>query len=533
MNNETLPFLSSQERLDAYQLILQGCSHIWSKNRLQDGRSYVENGETKVTPDKVRPVLQLLYPLTQRDPFFLAHLTSYAMTKTKSKDLQVFLTYVNSLSSADGTPFSQGSDLLKPNRRYVSAAAVHQMDPKLAARVLEVAETKYGISGQLTESRHFSQSLRSALIKYLRHREANIGFLRGAKKAGLGEYFQFLYKGLRVAPSDEAAAILRWHQRNKDIKFEASSFNFEGLSDLEIAQKIQSEKLPVLGVLGALPRMTPVIAVAILEQATGNQAVILHATFADAGLFKDPEILKLYEEKIKGATALDRVDRIKKIVENEEMKGTMESARADARRAQTAGLGKIYIHLDDSGSMQAAREFMIQSGTILAECVNNPAENFAWGMFGSRGQSLPIPTRFVKDGFQQALFGFRDGGSTNAFALYSFAREFGADTDIFVSDQEAEGGLEKQIRKYHDQNPTATKPRSCVIVDFEDHGFSGVIAQAYQNNGIPVAILKPDTLTESALVVDAVKGAILGPVAIVDEIMETPLLELPAYYYSL
>jgi len=48
----------------------------------------------------------------------------------------------------------------------------------------------------------------------------------------------------------------------------------------EDAEKIRKEKLPPTGVIGALPdKISPVIAVSILEQASGNQAVILRELF--------------------------------------------------------------------------------------------------------------------------------------------------------------------------------------------------------------------------------------------------------------
>ena len=77
--NESLPHLSNQERLNAYQLILDGCSHLWSKGKIQK--------------EKTLTALNTLIPLIGKDPYFLAHLNSYALRKTKSKDLQVLTTY--------------------------------------------------------------------------------------------------------------------------------------------------------------------------------------------------------------------------------------------------------------------------------------------------------------------------------------------------------------------------------------------------------------------------------------------------------
>lgn len=521
-NREVLPFLSSQDRLSAYQLIIDGCSHIYSKNKLQQ--------------EKALQVLNTLIPLTKTDPYFLAHLTSYVINKSQSKDLKTFLTYVASLSSADGSPFSVGSKYNKPNLRYIAAAALHKLEPKLVERVLELAMLEYAVANHLNKATHFPQNLQTAIKKYLTYRENNLEIVGGIKKSGLAGVYKNLYRIMHRSPTDEVAKILRWRQKDRKIEMDNTLFDFKGKTDLEIAEKIRKERLPILGVLGALPRqMSPVIAVALLEQATGNQAVILRKTFEDAGVLKDKEVMKLYEEKILGAkTALDRVENLSATA-SEEVKRVMKKAKAHVRQYETMGIGKVYIHLDDSGSMQDIREFAIDHGAIFAECVNNPEANFAWGMFGSRGQKLPLPQEFVKDAFASVLFGYRDGGGTYCFALYPTAREFGADVDVFVSDQENTfGDLGEQIKEFHASHPKIKKPRACVVVNFGHYGrYKGPIQEAYEQNDIPVAVLKPETLKESALVVSAIKNALLGPVQVIDEIMNTELLRLPNYYFSL
>ncbi len=323
ISNETLPFLSSQERLEAYKLIADGCHHIWSKNEMQR--------------DKAQQALDSLIPLTKNDP------------------------YVSFLSSADGTPFSEGSEYKKPNLRYIGAAALQKLDPKLADRVLKLSNTKYAVSGYLNNASHSPSTLRTALRKYLKYREAHPEYVTGIKKAGLGRVLKRIYNAMRQKPNEEVVKILRWKRDDIKVDFGAREYDFTGLKDLAIAQTIREQKIPYLGVLGELSRVgkkvSPVIAVAMLEQATGNQAVIMRATFEDAGILNDPEVMKLYTDKIRSAkTTLDRVETISENA-SQAVKDAMVQARAESRQAQTAGIGKIYMHLDDSGSMQGVREF--------------------------------------------------------------------------------------------------------------------------------------------------------------------------------
>ena len=125
-----LAYLNDTERLKAAQAIIDGCSHLWSKGKLQQNR--------------LTPVLENLMHLAENDPYFLAHFTSYAVTKLDSKDLKVAAVFANSLNDADGTPFSPGSDYTKPNLRLVSQAAIQHrsFDPKLVERLVEIANLK-------------------------------------------------------------------------------------------------------------------------------------------------------------------------------------------------------------------------------------------------------------------------------------------------------------------------------------------------------------------------------------------------------
>ena len=518
-----LQTMTSQERLEAYNLIVQGCSHIWSKNKLQE--------------EKAQKVLEQLLPLTQKDPFFLAHLTSWAMKNSKAKDLKVFLTYVASMSDADGSPFSAGSEYRKPNLRQIGWASLHMLEPKLAERVLQIANRKYGVAGLLNEASHFPKGLKISAKKYVKYREENLPMIDGIKKAGLGNVLEDMYRTLRIKPSEEAAKILRWKQKDGSVEIAEAKPVFEGLSDLEIAEKIRAEKLPYLKILGELgavqKKISPVIAVAMLEQATGNQAVIMRATFEDSGVLKDKEVLELYEKKISEAqTTLDRAKTVSKEA-SEEVKQILANARSNKRKEELSGIGKVFIHLDVSSSMHNAVELAKKLGAIIAEMVPNPQENFNWASFDNLGRPLPMPQDFTEDAFAAALYGITVQGSTDAMANYQKARVFGADIDVFISDGGHNcGDIRSKIERVHADNPELKKPKAMVFIPASNWN-ADVINRGYESAGIPVATLNPSAITESALVAQAVKTAMMGPVAIVDEIMAEELLELPEYYYAL
>lgn len=520
--NEQLSMLDDNERLQVYNTIVNGCQHLWSKGKLQK--------------DRYENIKDTFASLAERDPYFLAHFVSYAIRNLDSKDLKVVATFFNSLSDADGTPFfyeedgeMKKSDYSKPNLRLISQSAIQELDPKLVSRVIELANLKMPYGEKYGEGTHFSKALKTAIKKYIRFREQNPKAIEGIKNAGLGNIFSNLYRMLHIAPSTESAEILRWEQKDGRKIRKRRAVSFDGLNDLEIAEKIREKKIKPLVALGALPdKIPPVIAVAILEQATGNQAIILHSMFEKQGLLQDKEVQKLFEEKISTAKdAIDRIERINSKV-NEDIKKVMSSTKSKKRKEAVGDIGRIYLHLDISPSMSSAIEFAKDRGAIIAECVQNPEENFFWGAFNDKGYVLQKPKTFDKGGFMQVLYGIRDSGwGTNCLACYKDARDKNCDVDVYVTDQGHNG---PSITKIINQD--GRKPRAAVIVDFSSYNHDGSLYNELIRNGIPTTVMSPNALKESALVAQAVKTAMVGRVAVIDEIMQNPLLELPKWWSS-
>jgi len=514
-----LSYLDDRERLEAFKTIAEGCMHLWSKGKLQQ--------------DKFEKVLETFSHLAEKDPLFLAHFTSYAMKNLDNKDLKVVATFANSLSDADGTPFFVGSDLNKPNWRLVSQAALQQLDPKLALRVLKLANSKLKF-GSRPAATHFSKRMKTAAQKYVKYREMNPKSLEGIRKNGLTNIFKNMYRISRLAPTPEAVRVLGWKQKpgypGAGVEKNKSIFDFRGMSELDIANKIRNEKLSPLAVLGALPdKLTPVIAAAVLEQATGDQTVILTEMFENQGLLKNKEVKKVYVENLKTAkNALDRVDRIKAKMD-QEVEDVLKETKAEVRKQTVGDLGKVFLHIDVSGSMSSAISVAVDKGAIIAESVKNPETNFHWGLFNSQGKVLNKPEKFTKDGFAKALYGERAGGGTNCFALYKYARDLCCDIDVYITDQDhTDGDIATLVRNFRAQG--IPDPKQVVIVNV------GMVRPRLREGleacGIPVSEIRPEQLSESSLVSQAIRTSMKGATAIIDEILSTPLLNLPKWWES-
>jgi len=506
-----LPEMEAEDRLKIYNLLLNACTHLYSKNKFQE--------------EKFKNITETFVKLAKEDPIFMAHFTAWA-AKQDSKDLKVLAIFFNALNDADGLPFFKGSNKNKPNFRYVSAALLQQMSPHLALRILELTRYKFGISNTLSDGAHYPSFLKNAFRKYILYREANPDMIRGIKNSGLGKKYIKMYKMLHMAPTLETASILGWKQKNRDIKLE--KIDFTGKSATEITNEIKSRKISALVALSALPEnsMNAKIAKALLQNATGNQAIILQNMFRRKGFLEIQDIRELFDTKITSAgTAVDRIDTLSKNLTDEE-KSVMSKTRSRVRKEIVGDIGKMFMHIDISGSMQGAIKFAKEKASIVAECVKDPKTSFAWGLFGTNGKVIPNPEAFTKEDFHAALYGvLANAGSTDCLALYPQARKFGADVDVYVTDQEHNVGvLDSKLKTYITRYG---KPNSVIIVTF---GRNHSLRDAFDREGVPTAEITPEALIESALVAQAVKNAIRGKLAIVDEILDTPLPLLPRWY---
>ena len=514
---------TDEKRLAIFKMISGACQHLYSKGKLQRGKF-----------DDIAPIFA---DLAKNDPLFIAHLAAWA-SKQDSKDMKVLSVFFNALNDADGTPFFEGATMNKPNLRQVSYALLQRLDPHLALRVLELCHTRFSVKDLLNNAKHFPTGMRTAYRKYLKYREQNPDMLRGARKSGLGKKLQQMYRMTHTSPTSEAAAILGWKQKDgTEIQIEKLP-DFANMTSAQIAERLGEERLSPMVALATIPpeKITAAVAKALLESCTGNQSIILYRWFSKNGFLDVKSINALFKDKItQSTTAIDRIDTLTADAAEED-KSEMAEVRSKKRKRDAAlsDLGKLFLHIDCSSSMHNAIKFAMERASIIAECVDKPEENFGWGLFNERGKVLPLPEGFTKEAFYNALYGKRANGTTDCIALYPNAREMGAEVDIYVTDQGHNvGSIVPRLTRYHEEHPEWQKPKAAVIIDYSANRNALTINELERDLrrfGIPVSVVHPDSLTESALVAQSVRAAIAGELAVIDEIMDTPLPKLPKWY---
>jgi hypothetical protein len=526
--NDQLNEYSDTKRLAVYKMLTAACGHLYSKGKLQE--------------DKFKVAAEVFADLAKKDPLFLAHFTAWA-SKQDGKDQKVLSVFFNALSDADGLPFFAGSGLSKPNLRKVSYAIMQGMDVPTVLRVAELSKMRFGVKELLNEATHCPTSMKTALRKYILFREAHEDILKGIRNSGLTKKFIQLYRIAGLSPSDYAVGLFKWNQKKKDgrkwkdfQKQEETLPDFANITSAEIVEVLGKVKLSPVIALSVIPqkKITASVAEALLKNCSGNQSIVLYNWFAANGFLDVKSIRDLFKDKVKTATtAVDRIDTLTRnaVAEDKDM---MSDVRSDHRKAKanTGKLGKIFMHIDISGSMDNVIQYAKDNASIFAECIDNPKENFAWGTFNTEGRQLPTPVSFKKEGFHAALYGVSAGGGTDCFATYEMARKFGANIDVFVTDEEHNAGLmTDRIKAFHKKYPKLAMPTAVVIIRF-GRNRTTCVEDGYKANGIPVVVMIPESLKESAMVAQSIAIAMKGELAMIEEIMATELPLLPKWWNS-
>jgi hypothetical protein len=499
---ETTP----EQRLKVYNLVSAGCQHFYSKNKPQD--------------EKIVSALMDIYPLAKGDPIFLAHLAAWA-AKGKSKDLKRTAVYINALSDGDGTPFVVGGTERKPNLRSISWALLSGFNPKELSRLLYFRKLKWQpVDNNCADTHrqtrrqasvHFPRSFSHAIAEYLKNKPVH-----EIKRDVESEFTRHLincHKQLRIAPSDTMVKLLKWKQKDgRDYKTEFVN-PFAGLTDKEIARKIETEKIPFLKALALVPEVSPVILSALFEVASPNQLIVRVRTYEESGLLSIPEFAERFYAKIEQGSSVDRIDRLAKSA-SEPVKERLQEARSRGRKIQFGHLdGRLWLDIDISMSMSNAISTAKEHAATFLDVVGG--ENFEWGLVGSGGRPVnEKPTS--KEKAHKALFGITASDRTSDL-LYNYrAVQAGPEpVDYWVSI--TDGGLN------YGKEPITHLPKvkNFTIVHLGDKYPN--LGNFLRANGIEPHYLPPEALQESALVAQAIKNAVRGSFAVIDEIMSTPL----------
>jgi hypothetical protein len=258
--------------------------------------------------------------------------------------------------------------------------------------------------------------------KWLQAREKNLPMIEGLVKAGYKETLKKLARKAGYRPESQAFfELLGWKQKqasggHRQVGLTGLTLvkreRFDGLSEAEICEWIENERLSYKEVVGRLPKdvgLTPAIMV----------------TLEELGLMSEPVIRQRWEKAVQSATD-QRALHIAKNVRNKELREKLEEASDNAARQAVAEATaeadvRVMFLIDKSGSMEGAIE---QSKEALTRILAGfPMEKLHIASFDTVGTVLK-PKASSRTAVQHMLQGLKaSGGTTHAAAVQALHRD--------------------------------------------------------------------------------------------------------------
>ncbi len=483
------------------QLIINFPDHLWHNRPgvMRDGKwkaatrkeiqehktsSRVRGGEWRdAGPNStaIEQVYGTLADIWQANNELAARLASYFMKETDWRDMKVVCAAFMLVQSRAGEPIMEEQNGQKvvlfhdDDYREIGEAMVklyergsnRMMNPKLIQRIGDVLSLPGVVTlnrvlglGNSHKRKPFVGRYYNAVTDWLEFREANISLLEGLKKSGYSKTVQGLARMVGYKPkSKRFFEVLGWKQKQAAeghrtiglTDLQIRKLSFDGMSEKEICETIQAEKLGWKQVMGMLPKkvgLTPAIFVAMLDQFSDKDLTILTPTLEELGLLKH-EPIKVRWQKAINSQEDQRARNIAKNIRDRELAGKLEaSADAAVTKAVTEATKESDVHImfiiDTSGSMQGAIEASKEALSMIVQ--GFPPEKLHIASFNTVGTILK-PRHHSAAGVQHMLKSIGASGGTiygsAITALHASGARIpaGANLIIFaVGDEAGEGG---------------------------------------------------------------------------------------------
>jgi hypothetical protein len=444
---------------------------------------------------------------------------------------------------------------------YYEKKSTKMLTPKAVLRVAELLETAEiaslnhaaGFGDPASKKAPLGRWKRAA-TKWLGIREKNPRMLEGLVKAGYKETIKKIARKAGYKPETQAFfEILGWKQKQAeaghrtvglagDMKL-AKRERFDGVSEAEICEQIESNRLSYKDVVGRLPKdigLTPAIMVACLPSLSDRDLRMLTPTLEELGLMVEPTIRARWEKAVLEASD-QRSLNISKNVRSKDLKEKLEEASDNsAKKAVLVFTKDVDLHvmflIDKSGSMQGAIE---QSKEALSRILAGfPTEKLHIASFDTMGTVLK-PKAASRAAVQHMLQNINAAGGTVHGAAVRALYESGVripDTAklivIVVGDEAGEQGKDL-ARAFHDHKFAV---HAVGILDSVASGRGRTVQDCARELGVPFSEVQIEQFDDPYQVPRVLKALLDAPKAAsvvrqsgwVERVMKTPLLQLPS-----
>ncbi|AGC42968.1 hypothetical protein MYSTI_01636 [Myxococcus stipitatus DSM 14675] len=439
-------------------LVLSGSAHLWHNRPGLDvngtwvAAAYATPAQRTVgkpvkpglfVPAAVKLYRQLL-DIYQLNSVLMAHFASYALTQTDWRDLKVATCALMLVQSHAGLPVKgDGGEVAFHDddwRAIGEAMVLHyerkstrMLTPKAVLRVAELLEQpeiarlnrEAGFGDPASRKPPLGRWKRVA-ARWLAAREANVSMLQGLVKAGYKETLKKLARKAGYKPRAQGFfEVLGWKQKQAESGHRTVGLNgltlvkrerFDGLSEAEICEWIEHERLSYKEVVGRLPQdlgMTPAIMAALLPSLSDRDLRLMTPTLEELGLLAEPTVRTRWEKAIQTATdqrALNIAKNVRSDVLRQKLEEASDNAARKAVEEATAETDvRVMFLIDKSGSMEGAIE---NSKEALARILAGfPMEKLHIAAFDTTGTVLK-PKASNRTAVQHMLAGLKASGGT-------------------------------------------------------------------------------------------------------------------------
>lgn len=572
-------------------LVLSSSAHLWhNRPGIEVGGTWQARPKKgQPMPKHARPVTPGLHTTAARSLYtrlleinalnadLMAHFASYALTQTDWRDLKVACAALMLVHGRSGQPVKDEGEVAfyDDDFRQIGEAmllayerkSTRMLTPKAVLRVAELLETteiaelnrKAGFADPGSKKPPLGRWKRAA-EKWLRHREQNPALLAGLVKAGFKETIKAIARKAGYKPESPAFfELLGWKQKQSagghrtvgltGLKL-AKSNRLDGLSEAEICEMIETQRLSYKEVVGRLPKdvgLTPAILVALLPSLSDRDLRIMTPTLEELGLMADAEVRLRWEKAV--ATSTDqRALNIAKNVKSKELKSKLEEASDNAARkavteATTEADVQVMFLIDKSGSMEGAIE---KSKEALSRILAGfPGDKLHVATFDTMGTVLKAKAA-SRAAVQHMLQSVKAGGGTvhaaAVRALHQSGLKFPASTRlvvIVVGDEAGEAG-DQFARVFRECGYDVAA--MAVLVSVANQGARGNSVRTCAGQlKVPFSEVAVESFDDPYQVPRVLKALLDAPVAAagaganaaaqhgwVERVMKTPLLELKA-----
>lgn len=552
---------------------------------LQDDGVVAENGQVvgeyrkpsdrnKLFPEIAAYLYRQVADVFKMDNDFAAHWASWSFFQ-ENRDLKTILAAFMLVQNRAGAPIMDEGKVLFYDEDYREVGEAMfltkgrgnaSMDPKLLLRVgdllalPEIAainrELGFGNSGRNAPMGRYEK----AVQKWLAYREANPKMLEGLVAGGMRNMVVDLARRVHYKPTTPAFyTVLRWKQKQASTGHRtmaigqevAAAESWVGLSEAMICERIVATKPGYKRIVGLLPPeigLTRAILAAAIEakSLSDKDLLLLSETLETLGLTGIEPFKSRWKAALDKATdqrALHVAKRVKTTEVKEALVNAADAATAKALEQASRGL-RVYCMVDKSGSMERSLNRAIQ---YLTKFLGGfPLDRLHVSVFNSVGTEIKIQAPKAV-AVEHAFKGHTASGSTSYSAglralCFHMPKPEEDTLFLFVGDQDGESGASfAKVVRESKMNPLAFGLLN--VGKTQD----GTVTMAARELGIPCFAIEESMFTsDDPYVVNQVfrhmiaatpvskTAAATTPVrmTLLDQILQTPLLPLPAWAQS-